>query len=487
MDSLFNSLGYHPSTSNSNRWIFLLFGLLLLGSIGLSISLEQPLFLAIPIALVFVFLTILDTSKTYYFLLACIPISIEYSFPNGFGTDLPTEPIAVGFLFVFLLKWAKNKDFLPKAFWWHPITLVLLAHLFWIFITTVNSSLFIVSFKYFLAKVWYIVGYFILAAFFIKNKQDYKRFFQVIFIPLTLVTLAVVFRHAQLDFSFSKINHAVAPLFRNHVNYACILVIFLPFLYFVPRIQKPKNSFQIWHWLAIAFFLLAIYLSYTRAAYVSVLLMIACYFIIKWKLIRHCIALASVIVVLGIVNLIQDNNYIDYAPNFERTITHEQFNNLISATAKGEDISTMERVYRWVAGYQMIQEKPFFGFGPGNFYHFYKGYTLTAFQTYVSDNPEKSGIHSYYLMTFVEQGFFGLLLFLLLSVIVLIKGEQIYHHSSDQDYKKMAMAALLSTIAILAILIINDMIEAVKVGSFFFINMALLVNIDLRNKKQLRK
>jgi O-antigen ligase len=108
----------------------------------------------------------------------------------------------------------------------------------------------------------------------------------------------------------------------------------------------------------------------------------------------------------------------EYAPDFDRTVTHYEFDNLIEATAKGEDISTMERVYRWVAGLHMISEKPVFGFGPGNFYNFYHSYTVTSFETYVSDNPEKSGIHSYYLMTVVEQGFPGLLFFLALSFFV---------------------------------------------------------------------
>jgi len=47
------------------------------------------------------------------------------------------------------------------------------------------------------------------------------------------------------------------------------------------------------------------------------------------------------------------------------------------------------------------------------------------------------------------------------------------------------MALLLSLIIVDALLLINDMIETDKVGSFFFMNMAMLVNIDLANKKEL--
>ena len=69
-----------------------------------------------------------------------------------------------------------------------------------------------------------------------------------------------------------------------------------------------------------------------------------------------------------------------------------------------EDISTMERVYRWVAGVEMVKDKPIFGFGPGTFYSAYKAYTLSSFQTYVSDNVDHSTVHNYFLLTFIEQG-----------------------------------------------------------------------------------
>ncbi len=478
MRTLIQKLGFHHSISLTNRWLFAVFGMLLLATIGSAIILEEPLLLAVPLSVLFVVFTLLDTKGTYFLLLASIPISIEYSFPNGLGTDLPAEPITAGFLFIFIFKWAKNRRFLPASVWRNPITILLLVHLFWIFISTLNASYPVVAFKYFLAKIWYIVGYYFLALYFLKEKRDFTRFFHAIFWILALLTVVVVLRHAAFDFSFAKINHVVAPIFRNHVSYASLLVLFLPFLYFIPQVKGFKSPLPFWHLGAIAFFLVAIYLSYTRAAYVAVALMVISYFIIKWRLIRYCTLGAGIIAILAIGQIIDNNKYLDYAPNFERTITHEQFDNLLSATAKGEDISTMERVYRWVAGYHMIQERPVFGFGPGNFYNCYRGYTVTSFQTYVSDNPEKSGIHSYYLMTFVEQGLIGLLIFLGLCILILVKGEQIYHRCTDPDYKKIAMAALLSTIAILAILIINDMVEAIKVGAFFFINMAILVRLD---------
>jgi O-antigen ligase len=144
----------------------------------------------------------------------------------------------------------------------------------------------------------------------------------------------------------------------------------------------------------------------------------------------------------------------------------------------------MERVYRWVAAFQMINDRPFFGFGPGNFYNFYKDYTVTSFRTYVSDNPERSGVHNYYLMTLVEQGYFGLIIFIGLVFFVLLYGEQVYHQTQSAERKRIVMTALLTILVILGLQLINDLLETDKIGPFFFFSLAMLVNADIANRKE---
>ena len=184
--------------------------------------------------------------------------------------------------------------------------------------------------------------------------------------------------------------------------------------------------------------------------------------------------------------LLHDNRYLDYAPEYERAIAHYKFDNLIEATYKFEDISTMERLYRWVAGKEMVAERPFFGFGPNTFYSFYQDYTVAGFQTYVSNNPEKSGIHNYYLMTMVEQGVPGFLIFLLLVIAGVVYGEKAYHRCSQSGDRYMVMAATISLIIIASILIINDMVETDKVGPFFFMALAVIIlNSKLPRKTHL--
>jgi O-antigen ligase len=144
----------------------------------------------------------------------------------------------------------------------------------------------------------------------------------------------------------------------------------------------------------------------------------------------------------------------------------------------------MERVYRWVAAGQMVADKPMLGFGPGTFTKFYKSYTVTGFTTYVSYNDEGSGIHCYYLMTLVEQGWAGVLFFVALVFFVLIKGEIIYHQTTDPARRRVVLTVLLTAVIIDGLNLMNDVVETDKIGSFFFLCMAILVNADLANQQE---
>ncbi len=438
----------------------------------------------IPAFLLLLFVSIVDFRKVFYLLIACIPLSTEFHLPNGFGTDLPTEPLMVGLMLIALLFGASRTDRLNTPFFRHPITLILLLHLTWIYATTITSELLFVSIKFSLAKTWYIVVFYFLAGHLIKTEKHIRTLFWLILIPLVFTVAVILVRHAAFGFAFHSVNAVLYPFQRNHVNYAATLTLFFPWLWIARSWYKPQ-SLKWWFLVGCtAFLLLAVYLTYTRAAYIALMLSVAAFLVFHFKLIRYVLFGSLIVAMLGIVYMVNDNTYLEYAPNFDRTITHESFDNLIEATYKMEDISTMERVYRWVAGFHMSGDNPILGFGPGNFVNFYKSYTVTSFQTYVSNNVDNSGIHSYFLMTLVEQGIIGLIIFFVLSFYVLIRGEKIYHQTIDPHRKRLVMMVLLTIVVIDAFLLINDMIETDKVGSFFFMCMAILVNLDLANGRE---
>ena len=460
------------------RW----FGLLSVGCIVAAILTEFYPLAGMPFALLMVFLLVVDYRQVFFLLFLAIPFSTEVELPGGLGTDLPDEPLILLLFGVYTLYVIRHSHRLDTRFVRHPLSLLLLAHVVWIGYTAITSAEVVVSIKFLLAKLWYVVVFYFLAARILTDTAQVRRLFWYVLLATTLTVVWVLVRHAPSGFDFEVADQVVRPFYRNHVNYASMLALLIPPLCWLLTRYRTLR----WQWLLLAgcgvILLLGIWFSYTRAAYVCLLGAGGAYFVIRWRLLRYALVAALIAACVGVIHLAQSNTYLDYAPNFERTVSIKQWDNLLEATAKGEDISTMERVYRWVAGSQMIPERPLVGFGPGNFYNFYRGYTVSSFETYVSHNPEKSGIHSYYLMTLVEQGWPGLLLFLALVIATLLYGERLYHRCTDSDTRALVMALLLSLVIIDALLLINDMVETDKVGPFFFVSMAVLVRVEVGMK-----
>ncbi len=465
------------SPNAAQRRIFAAFGALVVVSILLAVSMEQIAFLLLPFGTLVIFQALVDYEKLFLLLWACVPISTEVDLPGGFGTDLPVEPLIVGLALLYLIRVLSRPETIDGNFLRHPITVLLILHLIWTTFTAIVSDNFAVSLKFLLAKSWYVLTFYFLSNYMLRSEASFRRLFWWFMLPMSLATLKVVLHHAALDFGFREINQACVPFFRNHVSYAALLALALPIAWFARHLYA-RWSLQWWLiWAATGLWFFALLFAYTRAAYVALVLAIGAYWVVRFRLMRPALLLGAVMAVFAVVYLAQNNKYIDFAPS-ERTIAHEDFQNILAATYKLEDVSTMERYYRWIAGVRMSQEDLAAGWGPGNFYNFYKAYTLNRFETYVSDNPEKSGVHNYFLMLLAEQGILGVLIFVALIFVVLLQSEQLYYRLSCPRRRTILLAALLSTVVIYAFLLMNDMVETDKVGSFFFMLMSLIVAID---------
>lgn len=432
----------------------------------------------IPLVIFVLYLAFTNFRPLFYLLLFFIPLSVEFYLPGGFGTDLPTEPLMIGLTGIFILHAARHWPSYRSDFYAHPVACLLYLHLTWLLLTTIMSDGLLVSIKFLLAKLWYVAAFFLIAGQLIRSPKDVSRMMWFIFWPLLFIAAQSFVRHALLDFSFADQYKTLSPFMRNHVAYAGILAAFAPWLVYLISTRKTRSWAKI-AMVAVGFFwLVATYFSYTRAAYLSLILAAGAFFVVRFRLVKPVLALSLLVVVVGVSNLLKDNNYLEYAPNFETTVAHEEFDNLIAATYKLEDVSTMERAYRWVAGGNMIPYRPWFGWGPGNFVNFYKGYTVPSFRTYVSANPENSGVHSYYLMTLVEQGWLGLLILIAFLFGILVYAERAYHRATNPSARAVIMSAALSMVVIYSFLLINDMLETDKMGSLFFLNLAAILGMD---------
>lgn len=452
------------------RYWFIIAALLILGGFSLYVDgyeLILPLILLICIG---VAAMILYPREVFFGLFVAIPISSEIELPGGLGTDLPGE----------LLLWALSTltavliaaQGLHKRLW-HPISALLVLQLLWMLVATIFAEHPVFASKFLVAKLWYILPLFILPHYLIKSRRDIDIVIDCFIAGVTIGAVYFFIKHSLEGFDFEARVTAGKPLWRNHVNYACTLVCTLPMLWY--RYLRSHR----WIYIIIGFFLLScIYFAYARVAYLCIAAAIGYSLVLRWRLTLPVAALGLLTIGLFTYQAIKDEAYVKYAPQYERAITQGDFSSKVGSTFNGQDISTMERVHRWVAGSRMVGQGPITGVGPSNFYSTYKPYTIFSFETYVSDNPEHSGIHNYYLMTLVEQGWVGLLLLVGLLIVALYRIERRYHLSAQREKRQLLMMVGSMLAMIITLNLINDMLEVIKIGGLLFFLLFVIVYLD---------
>jgi len=466
--------------SKSDLQIFYAFCLSVIALFFAGLKLDIPYLALIPFALLMMVWGVSNYKSLFILLMAMLPISVEYYFSSSLATDIPTEPLMIGLSAITLLLLFSKIDLLPlKTFRSIPLFLLLL-HLFWILICAINSENFIYSIKVFLSKTWYILPFAILPLFIIRSAIDIKKIFWAIYIPLTLAIIVTMLRHGIIyKFAFDEINHSVGPYFRNHVNYAAMVSIFFPWLWLADDWYEKGSFKRILIFFSKILYVVAIYFSYTRTCMVALIAMIPFFFIIKWRLMKPTVIGGLLVISLGVSSLLNDNYYLKFAPDFSKTIYHDDFSSHLTSTFAGEDVSSMERVYRWVAAIQMYSDRPWMGVGSGNFYDYYKKYSLSDFQTYISDNEERSTVHNYFLLILVEQGSIGLLIFVLLTVAIFFQGGKLYETLPKKD-ARIVLILTQSMMAVYINLLLSDMLESDKVGPFFYLIIGLFALFQYR-------
>lgn len=468
-------------SEKSSSALFYAFAFLVVASIFLGIAVDETYLCLIPFAFLFAWFALFDFKKIYFVLIALLPLTRELRLSGTLALDVPAEPLLIMLMFIFLFYMAgRHYDY---AFLCHPLITLLLLHLLWILVTVFFSYKILFSIKFFLAKIWYVATYVFLTGLFVRRLRDFKLLFWCIILPAVLTIMMVLMKHAESGFSFEGINTAAALFYRNHVNYAAFISLLMPFIWAGTTWYKSGTLLRHFLNLCKVLFLVAVYFAFARGAWVALLAAGVFYYGLKYRLLKWVAVPGLALFIFLAHHLVADNNYLRYAPEFSKTIYHGNIVDHIKATIRNQELSTAERFYRWVAAVRMSGEHPLTGFGPGSFYYFYKRYAVTAFTTWVSDNPERSGTHNYFLLTVVEQGWVGLFLFILLTVAIFHYGVRVYHRLKDKDDKNLVAAILCSMVIIYVQLMLSDLVEEIKIGGFFFINIALLVNWALMQSR----
>ncbi|RDC63335.1 O-antigen ligase family protein [Adhaeribacter pallidiroseus] len=459
--------------------IYLAFSVLFLVSLSLAIYYQNLYYLILPVVVVVTAILLIDYTILYYLLLLAIPFSTEVDLPNGFGTDLFSEPLIVLLACCTLGSWLLSEK-PERRFYQHPLIILLLIIFCWSVATTLVSQNYLRSIKYLLAKSWYLLVFVFLTGRLLRHTTTLRQFLYIFIAALGVVVSITLFRHALVGFSFALVNKMVAPFLRNHVMYGVLAAAALPYAVYIT--WQQKNKFLKILLGTVSLLLLAgVIASYTRASWLSLPLAIVYGFLIRFRLTKYLLIFVLVTGLSAVLYLSSNYRYMQYAPDYQKTIfNQDDITKHLQATYTLRDLSGMERVYRWLAASRMVADRPWMGSGPNSFYPEYLKYTVSRFTTYVSDNPEKSTVHNYYLLQFAEQGYIGGFLFLILTGYALLLPEKIYHRTTARsEHKKLVLAAGLCFYIITVHLFLNELVETDKIGFLFYTSLVVLVRLDI--------
>lgn len=459
-----------------------------MASLVLAIVLREPLVLVFPFAwLLFPFAfdyCVTKTENLFWLLIALIPFSTELQITTSLGLDFPDEPLMLLLSGMAILKFLHQPASFPKYLKTAPLFFLVVMMMAWSFLSASYSANPMLGYKFFLARIWYIIPFVILPQILLDSQEGIGKMAKFLLIPMFFLAFQSLIRHTFYGFSFEMVKKTIFPFFRNHVNYSAMLVCLLPVVWVMNQLTPSENPHKKWIKRGLILGFIALVFAYSRGAWLALLVGVGMYFIIQKNWLKKLVFIVIALLLSVTIWLVTDFNYMRFAPDHDRTVFHTNIKEHLAATVTLKDVSNAERFYRWVAGFNMFVERPITGFGPNSFYSQYKSYTVNRFQTWVSDNPEHSTVHNYFLLTLCEQGIVGLVLFCALYIGMLFKGQSLYRQFQNQFYGMVSLCIVLVLSMIGVVIFMSDMIETDKLGSLFWLCLGLLLLLDQKAKEE---
>ena len=439
------------------------------------------------IAVVGLYFLLYKTEFFFYLIAFVIPFSIELrELKSGvdYGFSLPSELMLAVLMLLFLLKLLMDKDY-PAVIRKQSITLAIFFYLFWMFFTSITSTMPLVSFKFLLAKLWFIVpAYFFFSQLLYRKIRAAVTFFLSYASGLALVVLITTYKHLAMADIRKVAYWIMSPFYNDHTAYGVVLAFFVMVLAVIPFIKSLPKWQRIYSFLLLIPSLIGLYLSYSRAAWLSVIVAMGMAGLLLLKIRMRVVAIAALVVIglffafkADIMNQLNKNTQDASSDNFGKHIQ--------SITNISSDASNVERLNRWVAVWGMFNEKPFWGFGPGTYQFQYANYQKPAYRTIITTNAGTGGnAHSEYLGPLAESGAIGTLSVLLLLFAVFGTGIHTYRKAKNQEIKMLVLLSILSLTTYYFHGMLNNFLDTEKLAIPVFGAMAVIAVCNVLVKEE---
>ena len=466
--------------TNKDNWTLRWFYGLLAAFIALnSYFLTQEFYLLplLPVAVLILFSALVSIDKLVYFILFFVPLSLTAEFSEYAALTLPTEPLLFGVMLVFFFKLIFEGGF-DKKITRHPVTIFIICHLIWMCITSLTSSMPLVSIKFTIARLWFVVSFYFVATQIFKQSKNIRFWIWLFTIPLSIVIVYSVIQFFNYNIDENALYWVMQPFFKDHTIYGAVIAMMLPVMFVFSFDKSYPPSYRLYSFAFFIIIFIGIVVSYTRAAWLSVAAAYGIYllylFKINWKII-----VAGFFIVMLTLFYYKDDIMMKIERN-KQSSSKDLGEHLRSVSNIKNDASNLERINRWSSAVRMFEKKPLLGFGPGTYRFKYAPYQRSYELTYVSTNAGKLGnAHSEYLGPLAEQGILGTFFMLGIIISTIVTGTRMYYNAKSDKVKFLTIGILIGLFTYFFHGFLNNFLDQDKASAPFWSMIAIIVALDV--------
>lgn len=437
----------------------------------------------VPVALIIIGLALFRMDILLLIIVFMTPLSVSLDDIAGdLGLHLPTEPLMFGAMLVFLIKVFYDHQFDFKVLR-NPLTIAITLNLIWLVISSMTSEMPLVSWKFFLSRFWFIITCYLLATQLFRNSKNFKRFMWLYTVPLVGVVIYTIIRQGMHSFDEKSAHWVMQPFFKDHTSYGALVAMFIPIVISFLWTKSTSLYSKIILGFLLTILIAGVILSYTRAAWVSLVAGYGVYVILRFK-IPFRVVMVGIVVAIGMFFTFQEDIFQRLEKNRQDS-SSDLSEHVESISNVASDASNLERINRWHSALRMFEERPLVGWGPGTYSFQYARFQHSSELTIISTNFGDGGnAHSEYFGPLAETGIPGLLTFLIIIAIFYYRGVALYKRLDDHDFRSILLGILVAQTTYLVHGLLNNFLDTDKASIPFWGFMAMLVALELYHSKK---
>ncbi len=434
--------------------------------------------LFMPVFLVVIYFYFYSLDKILLLITLLTPVAINITqFEFNVGISIPSEPMMLGVLLLFIIKlfYANNFD---TRIWTHPLTIVVGLQLAWMLISSITSDMPMVSFKHLLARLWFVIPFYILGIHLFRKRSNINLFVWFYTIPLIGVITYTTYNHSLWGFDEKAGHWVMEPFYNDHTAYGAILALYIPLFCGFAFSNVYSKTTRFFSFLVLVILLSALILSFCRAAWLSLAFALGVLFIVRFHIKFKWIMFVSVI--FGITFYLFSFQILDRLEKNRQGPSANFVEHLRSISNISTDNSNLERINRWQSALRMFEDRPVFGYGPGTYQFEYAPFQRSEEKTLISTNAgDKGNAHSEYIGPLAEQGLPGMLLVFAVVAAFILTAMRVYRRSDEPEVRMLILSLMLALLTYFFHGTMNNFLDTDKASVPVWGFMAAIVALDI--------